>query len=335
MCIRDRAELVRDKEVPPIARATAILQRSLLNAPVPLDVEFEALEDDDPQVRQAAVGRFEPFIPSVGAGLLNEQQVRMVRQQIEPAVRALVPLLRDPRRNGRAVVGRVLARVPSQLVSEMLNGDQRDALDHAIDEYLVGLDESNDRGGAHMARAVLYESMGKLAEAEEAYRTAIHVEPQLTGPRANLAALLEQVLQRDAAGYRRLSPQDVARQQEEIGSLRREELENLARDARLLPDSAPIQYRYGLSLYLHDRREEAETALKRAVELAPDNDSFLFALALFYEKYRQYDLALGCADKLVALQPDAEQYRAFRKKLRDEAAEAAGSAPQAAGQDSR
>jgi tetratricopeptide (TPR) repeat protein len=124
----------------------------------------------------------------------------------------------------------------------------------------------------------------------------------------------------------------VARQQEEISSLRREELENLARDARLLPDSAPIQYRYGLSLYLHDRREEAETALKRAVELAPDNDSFLFALALFYEKYGQYDLALGCADKLVALRPDAEDYRSFRKKLRDQAA---GPTQQEAGQDSR
>jgi Flp pilus assembly protein TadD len=195
-------------------------------------------------------------------------------------------------------------------------------LDHAIEEYLVGLDESNDRGGAHMARAVLYESMGKLSAAEEAYRTAIHVEPHLTGPRSNLAALLEQMVQTDGAGYRRVSPEQVARKQQEVQQLRRDELKNLARDAKLLPDSAPIQYRYGLSLYLHDQREEAEVALQRAVELDPDNDQFVFALALFYEKYKQYDLALRYADKLLALQPDAEDYRGFRNRLREQAARA-------------
>ncbi len=62
------ADLVRDKQVPGIARATAILQRGLLRSPAPLDVEFEALEDEDPQVRAAAVARFEPFIPSVARG---------------------------------------------------------------------------------------------------------------------------------------------------------------------------------------------------------------------------------------------------------------------------
>ena len=39
--------------------------------------------------------------------------------------------------------------------------------------------------------------------------------------------------------------------QQEAAQLRREELELLARDARLLPRNAAIQYRYGLSLYLN------------------------------------------------------------------------------------
>ncbi len=250
----------------------------------------------------------------------------MIRGRIEPIVRGLVPLLSDPRRSVRAEVGRVLARVPGQVVSELLNGNQRDALDQAIDDYIVGLGESSDRGGAHMALAVLYESMGKLDKAEEAYRTAIHVEPQLTGPRSNLAALLEQMMSENMARYqRRLTPDDAAEKQQEVKRLRRDELENLAHDAKLLPDSAPIQYRYGLSLYLHDQREEAEIALKRAVDLEPESDQFVFALVLFYQKYKQYDQALSYADKLIALRPDAQDYREFRNQLREEVKQAAKS----------
>lgn len=175
-----------------------------------------------------------------------------------------------------------------------------------------------------MALAVLYESMGKLDKAEEAYRMAIHVEPQMTGPRSNLAALLEQVISEEMARYqRRLTPEGVAQKQQEVQRLRRDELQNLARDAKLLPDSAAIQYRYGLALYLHDEREEAEIALKRAVDLEPQSDQFLFALVLFYQKYKRYDQALSYADKLIALRPDAQDYRDFRNQLREEAAQAA------------
>ena len=67
--------------------------------------------------------------------------------------------------------------------------------------------------------------------------------------------------------------------------MRREELDLLARDARLLPDSGPLQYRYGLSLYLHDQPAEAEKALRSACALEPDNDQYLYALVLFFDKY--------------------------------------------------
>jgi tetratricopeptide (TPR) repeat protein len=148
----------------------------------------------------------------------------------------------------------------------------------------------------------------------------------MTGPRSNLAALLEQMISEDMARYqRRLTPDGVAEKQQEVQRLRRDELKNLARDAKLLPDSAPIQYRYGLSLYLHDEREEAEIALKRAVDLEPESDQFLFAVVLFYQKYKQYDQALSYADKLIALRPDVQNYRDFRNQLRKEADQAAKS----------
>ena len=65
----------------------------------------------------------------------------------------------------RAEAGRVLARLPGQLTTRLLNGRQRESLDSAIDEYIAGVHEADDRGGAHMALGVLYESMG-LMESE-------------------------------------------------------------------------------------------------------------------------------------------------------------------------
>ncbi len=320
------AALARDKTMPAIARATAILQRGLLRNPGNLEVEIEALKDEDPQVRTAAVARFDPLIPSVGNRRMNDQEAQFVRQQTEPIVRVLVPLLNDPRRSVRAETGRVLSRVPAQLVSELLNGTQREALDRAVDEYVVGLFESSDRGGAHMALAVLYESKGKPRRAEEAYRTAMRVEPRLTGPRSNLAALLEQSLAQDEQRYQgRPLPGSVAEKRREIETLRREELDHLARDAGLLPDNGAIQYRYGLSLYLHGQQEKAEEALKRAVDLEPDNDQFLLALVLFYQRYVQYPQALELVDKLIELQPNVPSHREFRKQLQAEAAAAEAS----------
>jgi tetratricopeptide (TPR) repeat protein len=144
------------------------------------------------------------------------------------------------------------------------------------------------------------------------------------------------MLRQDAAGYRRqFTAEAAANISQEVASLRRDELNNLARDAKLLPDSAPIQYRYGLALYLHDQRDKAETALKRAVELEPETAQFVFALSLFYQKYEQYELALSYADKLVRLQPDAQNYRDFRNELRTQAGQATNATEAAGGPSSR
>jgi len=82
----------------------------------------------------------------------------------------------------------------------------------------------------------------------------------------------------------------------------------MARDARLLPDNAALQYRYGLALYLNGDREEAERVLASACRLEPDNDQFLLALVLFHQKYKRYDIALENARRLVALRPENAQY---------------------------
>ena len=156
---------------------------------------------------------------------------------------------------------------------------------------------------------MLYETMGDMKKAEEAYRTAIRVEPQMTGPRSNLAALLDRLVESEQNRPEAVQNKTKMEQwEQEAATLRRQELDLLARDVSLLPNSAQLQYRYGLSLYLHGEQEQAERALRKACELDPSDGRFLYTLALFYDNFKRYDEALDCLDRLVKLVPDNPEY---------------------------
>jgi tetratricopeptide (TPR) repeat protein len=98
--------------------------------------------------------------------------------------------------------------------------------------------------------------------------------------------------------------------------LRNEELQHLVRDVRLLPESAGLQYRYGMALYLSRRLDEAEQALLAAHNLEPQNPQFLLGIVLFYQQAKVYDKALELAEKLVALRPQDPMFRQVRNDIR-------------------
>ncbi len=149
-----------------------------------------------------------------------------------------------------------------------------------------------------MALGVLAERRSQWGEAAQSYRMAIRVQPHVTGPRSNLAAVLER------------SP----RYEDEARILRREELALLERDISLAPQSAGLQYRLGLSLYLHERTDEAEQALSKACQLEPLVPEFRMGLTLLYEKLQRWEQALAGAEKLVALRPgDPVNVQLFQK----------------------
>ena len=170
----------------------------------------------------------------------------------------LFPLLRDASRLVRHAAAETLA-TPTTYRS--LSAIQRGDVDRVLDDVLAGLTEASDTVGAHMRWAMLCESRGRDAEAAEAYRRAIRVDPTVAGPRTNLAALIERV-GGDGA---------------EADRLRREELPLLGRDADLAPDLAAVQYRYGLALYLAGEIEPAQRRLDRAAEIEPDVPTYRHA----------------------------------------------------------
>lgn len=292
--------LVKDRRLPAIVRATGLYELSQYPSPAVLDVSRDLLSDFDPQVRSVSIANLQ--------GLPDESLVRSV-----------VPLLKDPVRSVRTEAARVLARVPVSL----LKGTQRQSLTQALEEFKAGLMANNDRASAHLTLGLLYESQQNFAAARQAYETAIHVEPQVTGPRTNLAALLERLAeptQYGAVGGREpaiasATAAQAVEYRQKAAELRKEELALLQRDVGLMPTSAALQYRYGLLLYLHGQLQEAEQHLAKACELEPNSPDFALALALFYQKQQRHGEALEWARRLVALRPDDASYRQLLAEL--------------------
>ncbi|TWU29371.1 Tetratricopeptide repeat protein [Bythopirellula polymerisocia] len=259
-------DLLRDKPPrPDIIRATAVQLLGQYGTQESDTLCREHLDDESPLVRAAATealsdASLTTFVLEV-AGQLN-----------------------DPIRLVRFVAARRLVGAAAQL----LNPKYKAALDKAIVEYRAGQDLVLDRAASHLNLAGLNFALGEELTAREELATAIRLEPYLTGPRDQLAELLQR-----AGG----DPAEVQR-------LREEEVENLTRDSKLLPRNAPIHYRRGMLLYLLDRKQEAREAFESACELRPDSYDYWLALALLCESQGSWKCAYEALEKMHELRPE-------------------------------
>ena len=293
-----------DARLPAIVRATALLELGQFDSLHSTSATLELLKDPHPQIRATALGNLQ--------GRLTEEQL----------AQALAPLLGDPVRLVRTEAARALSGVPDGL----LRGSQRQQLQDALAEFERGLLVNNDRAGAHVMLGIMAEGQGQDERAIKAYQDALHVEPATTGPRTNLAALYDRLAEmqdRRAGQASSLGDSPAAdkaaaeanRLRQEAARLRGEELELFARDARLAPDAAFVQYRYGMLLYLHRRFDEAEQALQKANALEPNNPQFLLGLALFYKERNEAKQALQFAEQLLKLRPQDRMYQQVRDEI--------------------
>jgi predicted CXXCH cytochrome family protein len=284
--------LVGNRRASGIVRASALEQLMQFPSGETFQAAQAALKDADPQVRAGAI-----------RNLPNEHLPR--RELLDQ----LTPLLGDPIGTVRVEAARALASLPREAFSP----SQYQQLQAALDDFRGGLSTQADQAGAHLGLGALAESQGELSQAIASYQTAMRVQPHVTGPRTNLAALLER-LGRDPA---------------EVQRLRREELDLLVRDAKLVPQSAILQYRVGLSLYLHERENEAEASLRRACALEPNVPEYVTAVTLLLKKQRRWDEAMEWAAALVKLRPHDPTFRQIYQEVRQGAA--AGALPQRLG----
>jgi tetratricopeptide (TPR) repeat protein len=268
-------DLLKRRNTPDIVRATAIELLSGTDDPASVDAVRKSLNDPSPLVRASA----SRVVPSSSPA---------------EALERLGGLLHDPSRLVRTSAAVRLASVPPRLMMP----DRRLALQQALQEYEIGQRANDDRAACHLNLGNLYQQLGRIDDARAAFRTAVRLEPYLTGPRSNLAALLETA-----------APQEALR-------LRREEHELMARDASLLPDNAVVQHRYGLSSYMMGRYDDACKALEEACRLDVQSYNYRLALTLLYEKLGQWSHARRSAELLDEIRPGDRVARDLLERIR-------------------
>jgi predicted CXXCH cytochrome family protein len=294
--------LAGDRSQPVIVRASAL---DLLRGygASGLAALVAATRDEDPLVRLAAV-----------AGL--------DRAQPQEHTLHAAPLLRDPVRAVRIEAARVLAGVPT----DRLDVSQRQALEAALAEFKEAQLATADLPASHLNMAVLHERLGRPDLAEQAYGTALRMDPYFVPARLNLVTLYN-ATGRNAEAERVLR-EGIKRTPGEgelyysLGLLLAEEkrlpeaTEMLGKAAQLVPGRARVRYNYGLALQQLGRPREAEAALGRALELDPVDPEIVYAVATLLAQQKQWKRALPYAEKLVELTPGQPGPRQLVENIR-------------------
>lgn len=125
-----------------------------------------------------------------------------------------------------------------------------------------------------------YAQVGRLEEAEEAYRSALELRPDDADTLSNLGVVLYQM--------HRLS----------------EAVEQFAHAARLQPDDAEIRYNLGGALYALGRIEEAIEAFEAARAQDPDLPQVYLGLGYAYRAHGEVEKAIQSFRKFLELSDD-------------------------------
>ncbi|MCI0334948.1 MAG: hypothetical protein L0228_17210 [Planctomycetes bacterium] len=291
-------DLLSRKTTPAIVQATAIDLLSNYRSEAAATAQREALYSSDPLLRLSAVravptGSNSAFIADVAR--LLEDSVRRVRL---------------------AAVERLLGVPLNQLTDS-----QRKAFEQATIEFRESQALSLDHAGGHRVFANLAREYGRNEDAILHLRTAIELEPYLSGARAELASMFDK------------TDQDEARR------LRAEEVQLLERDSRIAPNNALIYYQIGSMRVLLREYDKAQAAFETACRLAPESYDFLMMLALVHDtRYGltgdedQFNLGVDALKRLYDMRPDDPRAQLILIKLLEKRRVKEGGDPSAAPQ---
>ena len=238
-------DLIARNSTPSIVRATAIDLLAGYSSNASVTARRDALRDIDPLTRLTAVR----VLPGDNQELLMSN---------------LASVIGDPVRSVRIAAATRMAQLPLDKLAD----SDRKAFEKAMVEFRKSQELSLDHAGAHLVLASFDRQHGRIEEAIQHLVEAIKLEPYLSGPRAELASLMQEHKGDEA----------------EIRQLRADEADLVERDSKLAPDNAEIFYRLGLLRYTLGEYDKADAAFRAACEKAPRNYDYLVALALLQEK---------------------------------------------------
>lgn len=321
-------DLAKDRTAPAIFRASAMFE--LVGDPTrqTLEAAIKALRDPDSKVVAAALLRID-----LESGRISDR-MRYSEKPDPGSFKDLVELvaaqLDHQSRRVRIEAARVFANIPGVARRRYATQQQQQAFESALKEFRQSLAYSNDRAMSFAMLAGIYESQNDNERAMDAYRTAIMVQPNITGPRSNLAAMLDaqaEALQQQlrsqstsgvAAGQLQSLIQQLNRLAEESARLRKEEHELLKTDlerSKGLPGTHGLHYRFAMSSYMQQDLEATEKHLLEADRLEPGVPAYLLALATFYEQQQQPEIAAKYVYQLIQIDPNHPGYRALAEEI--------------------
>ncbi len=285
-------DLIRDRDQPPIARATALELLPGFAVEDSLTLIPAAASDSDALVRAAAAaaaGRLPLQVRPVLIQRLLEDRVRLVRLE---AARSLAP------------------------ARSQLTGKQAEAFDRALAEYEAAQTIHADQPQAHVNLGALYAELGRPGDAARSYQTAIDVGPYFIPAYVNLADVhrargedgtaettLRKGLERaadDASLHHSLGLTQVrlGRKEEALAELRRAH--------ELAPDDGRYAYVYGVALSSLGQRDAAIATLKKAYEQHPADVEIAAALASIERDAGNVEAASEYARRIAAEWPNSQ-----------------------------
>ena len=300
--------LADDKRNPAIIRATAV--ERMLGTNVDIDVITKTLNSTEILLKTSA---------------LNVAQERLLSlvtvrpgKEFDQLLAAVAETLSDESTRVSEQSAWIMSMLPPNIVQSKLSSDDRQLFAKLLKSYESNLSVNRDRASAHLVMGGLYERRGELDKAIQAYRNAMSVQPEMVGPRGNLAALLEQQAQQIMSQRSADAAHRAERLVKQAKELRTKEHENLGRDAERSKDLANtdgLNYRYGMSSYLQGDLKTAEQQLKLAVEKSPENETYMLGLATFYYQMKKLEEAKALTVRLLEISPKDQRYRALKNAI--------------------
>lgn len=283
-------KVIRDQQTPDIARATAVSELPAYLSPLSGRVLQDALKDQSPLVRFAALGALEA-IPAEN------------RYQFAAA------LLSDP-----VLLVRIeAARMSAFALRSELSPQEQATLQSALQEFINAQNENADRPDSHLNLGNMYSQSGAMIEAEKSYRQALKLDPKFAPAYVNLADLYRAQRMDQAAG--KVLAQGIGKLPEDatlyhaLGLVHArtqqmdKALESLKIAAELQPESARYTYVYGVALNSSGNSEQALQVLQKGFINHPTDREIIFMIASIYRNLGQKDKAIEWAQKLLAINP--------------------------------
>ena len=269
-------DLLHRREMPDIVRATAV--ELLANYPS---------QKTEREIRKA-LGDSSPLVRIAGLRAFSHDLLQRFPQQVAKELQAAIRLV-------RITAARRLAGEPSRLI----DAEYRDVLYKGLAEYRNAQEVMQERAAAQLNLAALSQALGNNQATMKSLRTAMRLEPYLSGVQDKLASLLEQ----------------TGGDPTEIRKLRTEEADLLARNYQLFPNSAELRYQRGMLLYLVGEYDQARQALEAACRLGPETYSNWLALALICEKQQRWQQAGEALKQMNTLRPNDPAVRGILQRI--------------------